>query len=98
MEFEARKALGSEMAPQLLLCSNGLGPQPPASLAWAVSVRIHNRAPSRRADKGPPLGAHKKEGADLPLPGGDVLVHLSPWKCINSRLEACCFWKANQKR
>ena len=81
-EFEARKAFGSEVAPQLLLRSGRLGAQPSTSLPWAVIVRIHNRAPLRRADKGPLLGAYE-EGAGLPLSGGDVLVHLSPWKCIN---------------
>jgi hypothetical protein len=56
-EFEARKALCSEVAPEFLLHSGGLGTQPPATRAWAVIVRIHNRAPARRADKGPSLGA-----------------------------------------
>ena len=69
-EFEAGKAFGSEVAPQLLLRNGRLGAQPSASRAWAVIVRIHNRAPLRRADKGPSLGAY--EGAGLPLSGGDA--------------------------
>jgi hypothetical protein len=46
-EFEACKALGSEVAPQFLLCGGGLGAQPSAALAWTVSVRIQNRAPQK---------------------------------------------------
>jgi hypothetical protein len=56
-EFEAGQALSSKVASEFLLCGGGLGAQPSAMRAWAVSVRIHNRAPLRRADKGPPLGA-----------------------------------------
>jgi hypothetical protein len=71
------------MAPQFLLCGGGLGTQSSTARAWAVSVRVHNRTPLRRADKGPPLGTYK-EGAGLPLTGGDATVQLSPWKCRNS--------------
>jgi hypothetical protein len=44
-EFEAGKALGSEVASQFRLCGGVLGMPPSASPAWAVIVRIHNRAP-----------------------------------------------------
>jgi hypothetical protein len=69
-EFEATHALCFEMPPQFLFHGCGLGTKPAASFTRAFIISIHNRAPRRRADKGPPLSAW--EGAGLSLTGGDA--------------------------
>jgi hypothetical protein len=57
------KALSSEMAPQfLLLCVDSARSHRPRSRG--LDSQIYDRAPYRRAGKGPPLGA--SEDAGLP--------------------------------
>ncbi len=46
-KFESRKALGSEMFPELALLVSGLGTKPPAAITRGFPVRDHSRPPQK---------------------------------------------------
>ena len=57
-EFESRKALGSEVLPQLPLLIRTLSPKAPVLIAQRFVIGTHNRAPEAGAlTKDPLLGA-----------------------------------------